>query len=176
MEFKAVRDFLAQATAYLTGSPEQQSVAGEVSPHVDSSSHSDHHDSGRKTNKRAPRHVAETEIVLARAGKSGYFKVSSVAEKVVFNIWVSDHYTNRRGEPMRKIFPKVHYRNGEVVARITGQGLGLPMSILYGKPVDLRRFPEKDRELLTQFADAIARGIAQYDCERESRISMRAAQ
>ncbi len=115
---------------------------------------------------------------LVRAGKSGYFKIeTSEGEKIVFNVWVSPHpdHVDRRGNPVRRIFPKSYDRDGVRIKKVLfappgEQGPYLPIGLLYGSPVDHERFPEKHRETLELFAEGIARGVKEYNARRRARL------
>lgn len=118
-----------------------------------------------------PRRRAETELALALAKcpKAGYYKVTtSEGEKVVFNFWVSPHedHVDRKGNRVKRLYVRSLYRNGEKVASVPfrrgEQGPYLPVSMLYGFPVDPERFPEEYREVLEEFADPLMRGIKEY--------------
>ena len=126
--------------------------------------------SERPMENRRPRQCAETELSLARAGKGGYFKVvTSEGEKIVFNVWNSPHegHVDRRGNRVRRIFPKSYDRDGERVVKIPfvrgEKAPYLPISMLYGRPVDLDRVPPEYRETLELFLEPLARGIAEYN-------------
>ncbi len=121
---------------------------------------------------RRQRRQAETELALARAKnpKPGYFKViTSRGEKVIFNLWVSPHegHVDRRGNQVKRIFPRSLYRGGERVASIPfthdKQGPYLPASMLFGLPVDPDRFPDEHREILEMFMEPLSRGIREYN-------------
>jgi hypothetical protein len=198
MEFrKAVDGLLTQVRECLTGSVPVSNGRMEApkvwppAPSVDiqpdqpwqrSGQHIDR-SRARKNGEQRPHLRAEKELSLARAGKSGFFKLyPSPGEKVVFNIWVSpkdEHgeylYKDRRGNPVRKLFPKTYYRDGEVLERISckGKGPSLPIGILYGRSVDESRFAEEHREVLELFLGLIRIGVENYDALRQERKSMR---
>lgn len=155
------RMFGSSATQALTNTQEDHAEGGHGAGSQDGHGH---------------RLCAETEIVLARAGKGGYFKVyPSEGEKIVFNVWISPNpqHVDRRGNRARKLFPKVYYRDGEAVLRFKGKGPSLPMGVLYGKPVDTSRFPPEYAEDLTEFLEAFTAGIEAYDAAREERLAAR---
>ena len=127
---------------------------------------------------RKQRRQAETELALARARnpKPGYFKVTtSQGEKVIFNLWVSPHegHVDRRGNQVKRIFPRSLYRDGEKVASIPftrdKQGPYLPVSMLFGLPVDPERFPDEHREVLEIFVGPLSRGIKEYNASYKAR-------
>ncbi|MDO8624256.1 MAG: hypothetical protein Q7R54_02780 [bacterium] len=125
----------------------------------------------RSTENRWPRRFAETELSLAKAGKGGFFKVeTSTGEKVVFNIWISPHkgHVDRKGNPVRRIFPKIYDKDGVRIAKVLftphgEQGPYFPIGMLYESPVDPERFPKEHREVLEIFMEPLMRGIEEYN-------------
>lgn len=133
-----------------------------------------------------PRLYAERELSLARAYKAGFFKAytgefGDEGNKVVFKVWVSPYpgHVDRRGNPVRRVFPRFIYKNGIKVTNVPfvrdEQGPYLPISLLYGLPVRLDQFPLEHREVLELFADPIAHGLKVYNAHRKARRKVKSA-
>jgi hypothetical protein len=84
-----------------------------------------------------------------------------------------DGHVDRRGNQVKRIFPRSLYRDGEKVLHVPfrygEQGPYLPVSMLYGLPVDPERFPEEHREILEEFAEVFARGVREYNTSYRAR-------
>lgn len=114
---------------------------------------------------------SEKNIDLARDAQPGYYRLYiSKREKVVFEVWMSKKYTDERGRPTGRIFPKFYEKDGEVVIRFRQPGPSLSMGILYpGFRLDPSRLAPEHPEYradLEKVAHLIMEGVRIYDAKK----------